>query len=211
MIYERALIERGELVVGLDEVGRGSLAGPLVVGAVTLHVAVDPPPGLDDSKALSPRQREALVPQLEDWVDEWSLGWVSPAEIDEWGLARALSTAATRAIDGLRRRPSFALIDGAQNFLRAPRDVAFGVDAPPAPYGALAHTTIVKGDSASATIAAASVFAKVSRDQFMRELHARCPLYGWDANKGYGSATHLAALRELGPSEHHRRSWKLPN
>ena len=211
MCHERALIARGEIVVGLDEVGRGSLAGPLVVGAVTLRALVEPPAGLNDSKALSARQREALVPRLRDWVDSWSLGWVSPAEIDEWGLSLALSVAATRAIDGLSHPPSFALIDGPHNFLRAPRDVAFGVVAPATPYAALAHATLVKGDSASASIAAASVLAKVHRDQFMRELHAKCPWYAWEANKGYGSAAHLAALRERGPSIHHRRSWKLPN
>lgn len=211
MSHERALIERGEVVVGIDEVGRGSLAGPLVVGAVVLCSVADPPEGLDDSKALSPRQREALAPQLDAWVDGWSLGWVSAGEIDDWGLALALSVAATRALDGLSLLPSFALVDGSHNFLRAPRDVAFGVDAPPTPYADLAHTTIVKGDSASAAIAAASVLAKVQRDQYMRELHTRCPWYDWDANKGYGSAAHVAALRSLGPSPHHRRSWKLPN
>ncbi len=209
--HERALISRGDVVVGLDEVGRGSLAGPLVVGAVTLSVVKDPPEGLDDSKALSPRQRETLVPELERWCDEWSLGWASAVEIDEWGLAMALSVAATRAINGLARRPSFALVDGSHNFLRAPRDVSFGVDAPPAAYADLAHTTIVRGDSASAVIAAASVIAKVRRDQYMRELHAQCPHYAWESNKGYGSAAHLTALRALGPSVHHRRSWKLPN
>lgn len=211
MSHERELIARGEVVVGLDEVGRGSLAGPLVVGAVTLRAMAAPPEGLDDSKALSPRQREALVPQLDGWADEWSLGWVSAGEIDEWGLALALSVAATRALDGLSRAPTFALVDGSHNFLRAPRDVALGVDAPPTTYAGMAHTTIVKGDSVSAATAAASVLAKVRRDQHMRELHAECPQYSWDANKGYGSAAHLAALRTLGPSFHHRRSWKLPN
>jgi ribonuclease HII len=211
MSHERALIARGEVVVGLDEVGRGSLAGPLVVGAVALRTGDQPPGGLDDSKALSARQREVLAPQLEQWADGWSLGWVSAAEIDAWGLSLALSVAATRALDVLSSRPSFALLDGPYNFLRAPRDVAFGVEAPPTPYAGLAHETIVRGDSHSAAIAAASVLAKVRRDQFMRELHAECPSYGWDANKGYASAAHVAALRELGPSIHHRRTWKLPN
>ena len=210
MSHERGLIARGEVVVGLDEVGRGSLAGPVVVGAVVLRKVDDPPVGLNDSKALRARQREALVPQIQRWVDCWSLGWASAAEIDEWGLSRALSVAATRALDALADPPSFALVDGSYNFLRAPRDVAFGVEAPPSPYEGLAHETIVRGDSASAAIAAASVVAKVHRDQFMRELHVECPAYGWNANKGYGSATHLAALREYGPSVHHRRSWKLP-
>lgn len=211
MSHERALIARGEVVVGIDEVGRGSLAGPLVVGAVALGTLADPPEGLDDSKALSPRQREALVPQLEAWVDGWSLGWVTAGEIDAWGLALALSVAASRALDELSPQPSFALVDGTHNFLRAPRDVALGVDAPSTPYAGLAHSTIVRGDAASAVIAAASVLAKVHRDQFMRELHAQCPHYAWDANKGYGSAAHLEALRTFGPSPHHRRSWKLPN
>ena len=211
MSHERVLFARGEVVVGLDEVGRGSLAGPLVVGAVALCADVDPPEGLDDSKALSARQREALAPQLEQWVDAWSLGWVSAEEIDAWGLSLSLSVAASRAIGALAREPSFALVDGAYNFLRPPRDIALGSDVPPTPFAGLACETIVRGDSQSAAIAAASVIAKVRRDRYMRELHAECPSFGWDANKGYGSSAHLAALREHGPSIHHRRTWKLPN
>ena len=126
MGHERALIGRGEVVVGLDEVGRGSLAGPLAVGAVVLGDVREPPRGLTDSKALSPRQREELAPRVREWARDWSLGWASAREIDAWGLRVALSVAATRAVAGLTVAPSFALIDGPVNFLRLPRDIAMG-------------------------------------------------------------------------------------
>lgn len=209
--YERPLVARGEIVVGIDEVGRGALAGPMTVGAVVLLGDTAPPEGLNDSKLLTSAAREGLVEPLKAWAADWSLGSVSAQEIDGWGLRLSLAVAATRALDGLRVAPSHALIDGSFNLLLAPLDIGFGVEAPPIlRYSRLPFTTIVKGDRASAAIAAAAVLAKVSRDQWMVGLHEEFPLFCWSANKGYGAPEHLAAIRMYGPTIQHRRSWKLP-
>jgi len=211
LVHERALLDRGEIVVGIDEVGRGALAGPMVLGAVVLTGAAPPPESLNDSKLLTPQQREALVGPLESWAADWSLGSVSAAEIDAWGLRLALAVAATRALDGLRVRPSAALIDGSFNLLRAPQDIRFGVArAPSLKYRAMTATTIVKGDQHCASIAAASVLAKVHRDRVMVELDGDFNDYGWSSNKGYGVKVHMEALRRLGQTVHHRHSWQLP-
>ena len=210
LAYERPLVERGEVVVGLDEVGRGALAGPLTVGAVVVKCDAPPPEGLTDSKALSSKQREELIRPLKRWSTDWSLGSVSALEIDLWGLRLALAVAATRAIDGLTSRPTYALLDGSFNLLDAPLrlgDEALG--APSLTYATMQHTTIVKGDAHCGTIAAASVIAKVHRDRVMRGLAKEFPVYGWHANKGYGAPTHLAALVESGPCDYHRKSWNL--
>ncbi len=209
--HERPLVARGQVVVGIDEVGRGALAGPLTVGAVVVVNDAPAPAGLNDSKLLTVSQREALVEPLRAWSADWSLGSVSAREIDAWGLRLALAVAATRALDGLRICPTHALIDGSFNFLTAPLDVGFGVDPPPRlAYARLPYTTIVKGDQRSAAIAAAAVLAKVSRDQLMVQLHEACPEFGWSSNKGYGAPQHLAAIREQGPTLQHRQSWRLP-
>ena len=115
--FERPLLERGEIVVGLDEVGRGALAGPLTVGAVVLSSLREPPEGLNDSKLLSRRRREDLQIPLREWCDDWSLGSVSAREIDEWGIRVAQAVASTRALQGLRVAPTYALVDGPINFL----------------------------------------------------------------------------------------------
>ncbi len=211
LVYERTLIERGEIVVGVDEVGRGALAGPLTVGAVVLDVVGAPPEGLDDSKRLTARQRSALVGPLQSWAADWSLGSASAEEIDAWGLRLALAVAATRALAGLTIVPTYALVDGSFNLLRAPLNGAFDVEgAPRLAYENLAVTTVVRGDQACASIAAASVLAKVSRDRFMVGLHDQFSQYGWAGNKGYGAASHLEAIRQWGPTTYHRRSWQLP-
>jgi ribonuclease HII len=211
LVHERALLDRGEIVVGIDEVGRGALAGPMVLGAVVVTGAAAPPESLNDSKLLTPPQREALVGPIESWAADWSLGSVSAAEIDAWGLRLALAVAATRALDGLRVRPSAALIDGSFNLLRAPQDIPFGVARAPAlKYRAMTATTIVKGDQHCASIAAASVLAKVHRDRVMVELDGDFNDYGWSSNKGYGVKVHMEALRRLGQTVHHRHSWQLP-
>lgn len=209
--FERPLLAQGAVVVGLDEVGRGALAGPLTVGAVVLTSDAPAPTELTDSKLLTPRKREGLVDPIKEWATDWSLGSVTAEEIDAWGLRLALAVAATRAIDGLEVRPTHALIDGSFNLLQAPLNVGFGVDLPPElRYRKLPARTIIKGDRQSATIAAAAVLAKVSRDALMTELDVEFPLYGWSGNKGYGSSDHLAALREYGPTKYHRQSWSLP-
>jgi ribonuclease HII len=210
LVYERALVADGHVVVGLDEVGRGALAGPLTVGAVVITHHKRAPKGLTDSKMLTPAQREALVEPLERWATDWSLGSVSSEEIDRWGLRLALAVAATRAIDGLNVTPTHALIDGPFNLLDAPLRLEDQLnDAPELRYATLAHTTLIKGDSLSATIAAASVLAKVQRDRTMVGLSDEFPVYGWDANKGYGVPHHLAALLDEGPCCHHRLTWRL--
>jgi ribonuclease HII len=211
LIYERQLLERGEVVVGIDEVGRGALAGPVTVGAVVLTRTVAAPPGLNDSKLLSATSRRALEQPLIAWAADWSLGSASAQEIDEWGLRMALAVASTRALQRLRVVPSHALIDGPLNLLRAPVDVSFGVAAPPPlAFAHLACTTIIKGDRTSATIAAAAVLAKVQRDRWMVQMHEDFPRYGWSSNKGYGAPDHLAAIRAFGTTSQHRRTWKLP-
>ena len=209
---ERELLARGEVVAGVDEVGRGALAGPLTVGVVVITSLTPPPDRLTDSKLLTSSQREALEVPLRDWALDWSLGSVSAGEIDDWGLRLALAVAATRALDGLAVRPTFALLDGSFNLLRAPLDVPFGVASPPElRYADLAHETVVKGDATCATIAAASVLAKVQRDRVMVELDQQFGVFDWARNKGYGAPGHLEALRRHGPSDQHRKSWKLPS
>lgn len=209
--FERVLLVRGEVVVGIDEVGRGALAGPMTVGAVVVCGDDLPPEGLNDSKLLTPARRTSLVEPIRQWAAEWSLGSVSAGEIDAWGLRLALAVAATRALDGLTSGPTYALIDGSFNLLSSPLDVGFGVvPPPPLRYASLPATTIVKGDQRSATIAAAAILAKVHRDSVMVELHEAHAEYQWASNKGYGVPAHLEAIRCHGPSSHHRRTWHLP-
>ncbi|HTT59073.1 MAG TPA: ribonuclease HII, partial [Acidimicrobiales bacterium] len=210
LAHERTLVKRGAVVVGLDEVGRGALAGPVTVGAVVITHTNRPPKGLTDSKQLTAGEREALVVPLESWASDWSLGSASSGEIDRWGLRVALAVAATRAMEGLSTAPTHALIDGPFNLLDAPlrlEDQLLGV--PELRYATIAHTTLIGGDARSATIAAASVLAKVHRDRAMVGLATEYPVYGWDANKGYGVPHHLAALVDEGPCCHHRMTWKL--
>jgi ribonuclease HII len=210
--FERELIGRGEVVVGIDEVGRGALAGPMLVGAATVRTCAEPPEGLDDSKRLSHAQRVSLVDPLRSWVLEWSLGVVSVAEIDEWGMRLALAVGATRAIERLRYAPTHALVDGPLNLLSAEREFrgAAVTTCPPFAFECLPVTTIIDGDQKSAAIAAAAVLAKVERDSMMVELDLECSEYGWGRNKGYGVPEHLEAIRRVGVSVHHRVSWNLP-
>ncbi len=212
LLLERSVVSPGSLVVGLDEVGRGSLAGPLVVGAVVVDPwGEEPPPGLDDSKRLSALRRERLVPLLTSWCHAWSLGWVGADEIDQWGMRWALAVAAQRALESLSREPDFALVDGSFNFLRGPAAQPFCETSPPQlTFENLPARCVVKGDRVSAAIAAAAVLAKVERDEYMTALSPTFPDYGWAANKGYGSSDHMEALAATGPSPHHRLSWALP-
>jgi ribonuclease HII len=210
--FERDLIDRGEVVVGVDEVGRGALAGPMLVGALTVRTCEEPPEGLDDSKRLSHAQRVSLVDPLRSWALEWSLGVVSVGEIDEWGIRLALAVGATRALERLRTAPTHALVDGPLNLLSAEREFRGEAVAtcPPFTFETLPVTTIVGGDQRSAAIAGAAVLAKVERDSMMVELDRECSEYGWGRNKGYGVPEHLDGIRRVGVSVHHRISWNLP-
>lgn len=183
---ERAL---GGIVAGVDEVGRGPWAGPVTACAVVL----DPsrvPKGLNDSKKLTQARRDALAKAVLEVADV-SLGWASVEEIDAMNIRQATFLAMTRAIAGLKVRPTHALIDG--------NAVPSGLACP--------ATSVVKGDGRSVSIAAASIVAKVRRDALMKHLAVMHPGYGWETNMGYGTAKHTAGLQHLGVTEHHRRSF----
>lgn len=183
----------GAVVCGVDEVGRGPLAGPVMAAAVVL-----PPDGLPpeiaarihDSKALTPRAREELVPLIEAHALAYCVAEASVREIDAINILKATMLAMRRAVDGLAVAPTLALVDGN----RAP-------DLP------CAVRTVVKGDGRSLSIAAASIIAKVARDRVMVDLHALHPDFGWDRNAGYPTAEHRAALKRLGATPHHRTSF----
>ncbi len=209
LIHEAALWDAGfDAVAGIDEVGRGALAGPVSVGVAVVTRCDAWPDGLTDSKLLSAARREALLEPLASFGVGRAVGHATAAEIDEVGIVAALRLAARRALDAIPVAVDAVLLDGTHDWLTPPpadlfSDHADEWDAPPV-------TMIVKGDRACASIAAASVLAKVERDALMAVAHEEHPEYGWDSNKGYGAASHLEALREHGPSPLHRVSWKLP-
>jgi ribonuclease HII len=189
--HELELLAQGHAVVcGVDEVGRGPLAGPVCAAAVIL-------PGdfehdvLTDSKKLSEKQRESLYAELTQRDDiVWALAQLEPTEIDRVNILQASREAMRRAVLALRSTPTAALIDGL-----------------PVPDFPIPQRALVKGDSLSLSIAAASVIAKVTRDRLMHELAQRFPQYGFDVHKGYPTPKHLAALAQHGPCEIHRRSF----
>ena len=189
--FERAARGRGYLrIAGVDEVGRGPLAGPVTAAAVVLDLA-RVPEGLNDSKKLSKRQREALHTQIIA-AAEVSVAHASVEEIDELNILRASHLAMIRALDGLPTPADYALVDG--NML--PRDLKLPAEA------------VIKGDGRSVSIAAASIVAKICRDCVMLSLAQQHPGYGWETNMGYGSKSHINALHEQGVTPHHRRSFK---
>lgn len=188
--YEAPFWADGRCVAGVDEVGRGPLAGPVVAAAVVLHPDCIPP-GLNDSKKLSPKRRARLAGWLWECSDV-SLGMATVEEIDRLNILQASLLAMHRAVTGLRGPVHHALVDG--RFL-----------PPQLPCGA---TPIVKGDGRSVSIAAASVVAKTWRDRLMRDLAQQHPGYGWETNAGYGSKKHKDALRDIGVTPHHRRSFR---
>jgi ribonuclease HII len=208
---ERALLGDGRrFIAGCDEVGRGALAGPVSVGValVDLHHVGELVEGLADSKLLSPRQRDDIAPKVRSWVVSWGVGHATAQEIDDVGLTAALRLAGLRALARLDRQPDLVLLDGRHDWLTPPTQTSWlddplAVTVPPV-------VTRVGADRHCASVAAASVLAKVERDQIMIDLAAAAPPYRWDLNKGYGSPVHLAALRQHGVSAYHRRSWRLP-
>ncbi len=193
-------------VAGCDEVGRGSLGGPVSVGMVVVDAGTRrPPTGLRDSKLLPPAARESLVPRINSWSCCWAIGHASAAEIDEIGILRALRLAGERAVASLAVRPDAVLLDGNYDWFTRPEP------APTSPTAIEPEqvTLKVKADLTCASVAAASVIAKVARDRLMVELADSYPWYGWHSNKGYAAPEHRAALLEVGPCEEHRRSWHL--
>ncbi len=195
----------------MDEVGRGALAGPVSVGVCVVDETTGRlPRGLRDSKLLAPATREALCEPVRRWSVGSAVGHASPEEIDTVGIIAALRLAGNRALATLAGAgvvPDVVILDGIHDWLTPPDDLFadLGGFAVPPPV-----RTQVKGDLRCAVVAGASVLAKCERDALMVGLSARHPEYGWEANKGYSAPGHLAALRELGPSELHRRSWRLP-
>jgi ribonuclease HII len=179
-----------ERIAGVDEAGRGPLAGPVCAAAVMLHPA-HIPVGLDDSKRLSEGAREALVPSIEESARAWAVAWATAGEIDELNILQATMLAMRRAVQSLRPAPTLALFDGN----RCPDDLPCAARA------------IVGGDALEPAISAASILAKVARDRHMRQLDAEYPEYGFLRHKGYGTREHLAALRRHGPCPLHRRSF----
>ncbi len=178
-------------IAGVDEVGRGCLAGPVVAAAAMLPEgwALD---GLTDSKQMSEEARLHAADRIQSET-VWAVGICSPAEIDRWNILRASLEAMNRAIKGLAVSPDFLLVDGNQTLPGAP----------------CPQQTLVKGDGRSISIAAASVLAKVERDRIMAELDAEHPEFGWASNVGYPTADHFEALTRLGPTPHHRKTFRL--
>lgn len=202
------------VVIGLDEVGRGAIAGPVTVGAaaVRLERAADAslapqslPSGIRDSKLLSPKRREALYAALRgsDGAVKAAVGSASAQEIDAHGISAALTLAANRALDALRSQVSepiaAVILDGNLDYLT--RGLTAPLEFP--------LDVVIKGDQTCVSVACASIVAKVERDRHMLALHEISPLYGWDGNKGYGSAAHKRALAEHGLHPEHRASWNL--
>lgn len=187
---EKTWADRGfRAICGIDEAGRGPLAGPVCAAAVILPEGLEIP-GLNDSKKLTDKKRRELFPIIEKQALAYGIGWASQEEIDDINILQATFLAMSRAVEQLNIRPDLALVDGN----RAPT-----LDLP--------VETVVKGDSLSASIAAASVLAKVSRDDVMLRMAEEYPGYGFEVHKGYGTKAHYEALRTFGPSPIHRRTF----
>ncbi len=189
--YEREAESLGySRVAGIDEAGRGPLAGPVVAASVILppHFIL---PGLNDSKMVTPKRRERLFVEIRRMAAAWGIGMCAPEEIDTLNILRASLEAMARAVARMKIRPDFLLIDGIH----------------PVPVD-LPQRTIKRGDSLSVSIAAASILAKVTRDRIMAREHSRYPEYGFDRNKGYGTRYHREAIERVGCCPIHRRSFR---
>lgn len=196
--YESNLWTYYKHVAGLDEAGRGALAGPVAVGAVILPqeketLLLQALAGVRDSKQMTPLGRERLAPRIKEVALAWSVAFASAEEIDTLGIVPATRTAALRALRGLSVSPQYLLTD-------------FHLELPQLE---LAQTSIVKGDAHCLSIAAASVLAKTARDALMRELDSQYPNYGLGQHKGYGTQSHRSVLKRLGYSKIHRQSFKV--
>ncbi|WAH96717.1 ribonuclease HII [Arthrobacter sp. MMS18-M83] len=211
---ERGFLAQGvTLLAGVDEVGRGALAGPVSVGIAVVDLRDH---GLladvRDSKLLKPEDRERLEPLVREWAVCSAVGHASSAEIDALGIVGALRLAGTRAwfeILAAGVRPDLVLLDGSHNWL-SPQSQGSLFDAEPSgPVCEAPVHTRVKADMSCLSVAAASVLAKVARDRIMLDLHEEYPAFGWNENKGYGTSSHREAIRSLGPTRYHRTSWNL--
>ena len=188
--YEKRAGEQGfSAVCGIDEAGRGPLAGPVCAAAVILPPDCDIP-GINDSKKLSEKKREALFPVIQEKALAFGIGWATAEEIDRVNILQATFLAMARAVEALPAPADYALVDGNR--------------MPPLP---IPGETIVKGDATSASIAAASILAKVSRDRLLRRLDEEHPEYGFAKHKGYGTKAHYEAIRKYGLLPEHRRSF----
>ncbi|MGO2746303.1 ribonuclease HII [Microbacterium sp.] len=205
LTLERKILTEYGLVISLDEVGRGALAGPVVVGAAVMDAAGARrrvPEGLRDSKLVTEKRRPDVAARAAAWVQASGTGWASAAEVDDVGIMHALGLAASRAIDAVVA--AGAVLDDALVILDGNHDYVSRVHAAP-----LQVRSVIKGDRDCASVSAASVIAKVARDTHMAERHLEHPVYQWDRNKGYASAEHRAAIRESGLSPLHRASWAI--
>lgn len=185
--YQDKLIE-----AGCDEAGRGCYAGPVFAAAVILPKDFYHPL-INDSKKLSEAQRDLLAPIIKEAAIAWAIGSQSPEEIDQINILKASIKSMHLALDQLKKKAQFIAVDGNRFYA----------------YKKIPHQTIVKGDGQYAHIAAASILAKTARDKYMMQLHEQYPHYGWDKNKGYGTAAHRAAIAQHGLCEHHRKSFKI--
>ncbi len=205
LTLERSLLKEFELIVALDEVGRGALAGPVAVGAAVMDASGARrrvPDGLRDSKLIPEGRRAAVAERARAWVPASAVGWASAAEIDERGIIRALGMAASRAIAGLVEQGvslerTLVVLDGNHDYVSAVH---------PQP---LTVRPVIKADRDCASVSVASVIAKVARDAHMVALHDEHPDYHWVRNKGYASPEHRQAIRERGLSPLHRASWAI--
>ena len=182
-----------DMICGVDEAGRGPLAGPVCATAVILPRDLQIP-GLTDSKKLTDKKRRELFPVIQEQAVAYGIGLASEQEIDEINILQATFLAMRRALDQLSVRPDLALIDGNRDHGKT-----YAITCP--------HELLIKGDSRSANIAAASILAKVSRDRYMEELAKQYPAYSFERHKGYGTRVHYQALDTYGPCPEHRRSF----
>ena len=205
LTLERRLLGECELIISLDEVGRGALAGPVAVGAAAMDAAGARrrvPEGLRDSKLVTERRRPDVAARAAAWVRASAVGWASAAEIDEVGIMTALGLAASRAVlaiaeSGVAMDDAVVLLDGNHDYVSRVHPVALRV------------RPVIKADRDCASVSAASVIAKVARDGYMAEIHENHPAYQWNRNKGYASAEHRDAIRSNGLSPFHRASWAI--
>ena len=211
--FENNLFSRGaKLIAGMDEVGRGCLAGPVSVGVAVISIEnINPPENLADSKLLTHEQREELLPLVKTWVKDFAVGHASNNEIDEIGLTRALRRAGRRALVQLVTKPDHLILDGKHNWLMPEKETQnmFEQEFDDGPLSVdLKIITQIKADLTCASVAAASIVAKTTRDQMMAELSKEFPNYFWAENKGYAAPEHLEAIKSFGATKYHRVSWK---